>query len=113
VPKCGIYLGDAGLVYLAIETRHIDFIETYASPIVRNLHWPNGAKSAMSITGKLDALSLPDYLSRLVITLGVSIPLYGEDNRSPLLNNYLSISLRFQALRITCRCAYGHHPIIY
>ena len=65
---CGIYLDEARLASLASETRLIDFIETCASPLVRYWRWPNGAKSAMSITGDLDALSLSDYLSRLHIS---------------------------------------------
>lgn len=64
---CGMYLDEARLASLASETRLIDFIETGASPLVRYWRWPNGAKSAMSITGDLDALSLSDYLSRLYI----------------------------------------------
>jgi hypothetical protein len=64
---CGIYLDEARLASLASETQLIDFIETGASPLVRYWRWPNGAKSAMSITGDLDALSLSDYLSRLYI----------------------------------------------
>jgi len=64
---CGIYLDEARLASLMSETRLIDFIETCASPLVRYWRWPNGAKSAMSITGDLDALSLSDYLSRLHI----------------------------------------------
>ena len=66
-PLCGIYLDEARLSSLASETQLIDFIESHSGPLVRFWRWPNGAKSAMSITGDLDALSLLDYFLRLFI----------------------------------------------
>ncbi|HEX2696001.1 MAG TPA: polysaccharide deacetylase family protein [Acidobacteriota bacterium] len=67
-PDCGIYLDGNKLASLTNEVQLIDYIEESAGPLVRYWRWPNGAKSAMSITGDLDALSLLDYLSRLYRT---------------------------------------------
>ena len=65
---CGIYLDEAILAGLNSETALINYIEACSGPLVRYWRWPNGAKSALSITGDLDALSLLDYLSRLYKT---------------------------------------------
>jgi hypothetical protein len=35
------------------------------APLVKLGRWPDGAKSALCLTGDLDALSLVDYLSRV------------------------------------------------
>jgi peptidoglycan/xylan/chitin deacetylase (PgdA/CDA1 family) len=67
-PDCSIYLDGNKLGSLTNEVQLIDHIEASAGPLVRYWRWPNGAKSAMSITGDLDALSLLDYLSRLYRT---------------------------------------------
>jgi peptidoglycan/xylan/chitin deacetylase (PgdA/CDA1 family) len=44
----------------------VELVETQPGPLVRFWHWPNGARSALSITGDLDALSLADYATRLI-----------------------------------------------
>ena len=64
-PGCGIYLDETVLAGLNSENALINYIEAYSGPLVRYWRWPDGAKSALSITGDLDALSLLDYLSRL------------------------------------------------
>lgn len=66
-PSCGIYLDRVRLSMLASETQLIDFIESCGGPLVRFGRWPEGAKSALAVTGDLDALSLADYFSRLHI----------------------------------------------
>jgi len=65
--QCGIYLDKQTLSKLENDIQLTNYIETFPSPLVRYWHWPNGAKSAMSITGDLDALSLMDYASRLFV----------------------------------------------
>jgi hypothetical protein len=40
-------------------------IEASPGPLVRYAPWPNGARSALCVSGDLDALSLLDYASRL------------------------------------------------
>lgn len=44
----------------------IDEIEATRTPLLRLGRWPDGARSAVSITGDLDALTLRDYALRLV-----------------------------------------------
>jgi hypothetical protein len=66
--QCGIYLDALTLSKLVNKVQLIDYIETSVSPLVRYWRWPNGARSALSITGDLDALSLMDYVSRLFVS---------------------------------------------
>jgi peptidoglycan/xylan/chitin deacetylase (PgdA/CDA1 family) len=63
--RCSIFLDDAILDGLKSEFALINYLEDFSGPLVRYWRWPNGAKSALSITGDLDALSLFDYVSRL------------------------------------------------
>ncbi len=65
--RCGVYLDAAALRGLPTERSLIRFIETADAPLVRFGRWPDGAGSAMCVTGDLDALSLLDYLSRLLV----------------------------------------------
>jgi peptidoglycan/xylan/chitin deacetylase (PgdA/CDA1 family) len=39
--------------------------ERASGPLVKLSHWPNGCQAAFSVTGDIDALCLPDFLSRL------------------------------------------------
>jgi peptidoglycan/xylan/chitin deacetylase (PgdA/CDA1 family) len=48
------------------EKSLVDEIETSQSPLVRINRWPGGARSALAITGDIDALTLWDYAMRLV-----------------------------------------------
>jgi peptidoglycan/xylan/chitin deacetylase (PgdA/CDA1 family) len=58
---------DAESVRRASDDRAlVALVEEQAGPLVRFWHWPEGAGSALCITGDLDALSLLDYASRLV-----------------------------------------------
>jgi len=66
-PICGVYLDLATLGRLRSEVELIEHIEGSRSPLVRYWRWPDGAKSAMCITGDLDALSLLDYAARLFV----------------------------------------------
>lgn len=63
--RCGIYLDADLLSNLASEVELVKVIEASPGPLVRYSPWPDGAKSALSVTGDLDALSLLDYASRL------------------------------------------------
>jgi hypothetical protein len=65
--RCGTYIDAATLARLTSEAALIDYIEAATSPLVRYWRWPGGAKSAMCITGDLDALTLLDYGSRLLV----------------------------------------------
>ena len=64
--SCGIYLDNEILAKLPNEVELANYIETSPAPLVRFWRWPDGAKSALSITGDLDALSLIDYASRVL-----------------------------------------------
>ena len=66
-PRCATYLDSAVLDRLASEVELVNFIEASAGPLIRYWRWPDGAKSSLSITGDLDALTLLDYASRLFI----------------------------------------------
>lgn len=64
---CSVYLmrsvldhiggGDVGLV---------SYLDSLSTPLVRFWRWPNAYRSVLSITGDLDALSLIDYVSRVL-----------------------------------------------
>jgi peptidoglycan/xylan/chitin deacetylase (PgdA/CDA1 family) len=62
---CGVYLdADWGSRHKT-EVQLIDHIESSPAPLVRFWRWPANARSALCVTGDLDALSLTDYLSRV------------------------------------------------
>jgi peptidoglycan/xylan/chitin deacetylase (PgdA/CDA1 family) len=64
--NCSLYLTAQQLRAFSDERGLIDFIEADPSPLVRYWRWPSKARSALCVTGDLDALSLVDYLRRLV-----------------------------------------------
>lgn len=64
--SCTMFLDHDTLSSLCHEVALVDYIETNAAPLVRYWRWPNAAKSALSVTGDLDALTLGDYGSRLL-----------------------------------------------
>jgi peptidoglycan/xylan/chitin deacetylase (PgdA/CDA1 family) len=64
-PRCAIYLRPADLADLHNQVDLIDFIETSSAPLVRFWRWPAKTRSALCVTGDLDALSLTDYVARL------------------------------------------------
>lgn len=65
---CGLILEKDLLSSLVNNVELINFIESSTAPLIRYWRWPYGAKSALSITGDLDALSLMDYASRFIQT---------------------------------------------
>ncbi len=66
-PQCAIYLDNSGFANTSTQVELINWIEQSEGPLVRYWRWPDGAKSALSVTGDLDALSLLDYVSRLFV----------------------------------------------
>jgi hypothetical protein len=66
-PFCGIYLDSSTLGRLSGEVELVNYIEYSPAPLVRFWRWPDGAKSALCVTGDLDALTLGDYASRVFI----------------------------------------------
>jgi hypothetical protein len=63
--SCGLVLGPDVLSGLSNNVELVNYIETSPAPLVRYWRWPYGAKSSLSITGDLDALSLMDYATRV------------------------------------------------
>jgi hypothetical protein len=66
-PRCATYLDAATLERLSSKVELVKFIEESPGPLVKYGRWPSGTKSALSITGDLDALTLLDYVSRLFV----------------------------------------------
>jgi len=64
-PRCGVYLSADTLSKLTDDMQLINYVAKSTGPLVRYWRWPDGAKSALSITGDLDALTLIDYTFRL------------------------------------------------
>ena len=63
--RCGTYIDVATLASLTSKVELVNYIEASPGPLIRYWRWPDGAKSAMCVTGDLDALTLLDYGSRL------------------------------------------------
>jgi len=61
-----LYLTASQLEMIKSERQLIDFIENQRVPLIRFGCWPGGTKSALCITGDLDALCLVDYIQRLL-----------------------------------------------
>jgi peptidoglycan/xylan/chitin deacetylase (PgdA/CDA1 family) len=64
--RCAIYLSQAELTGCRNQVQLIDVIETSAAPLIRFWRWPSGSRSALCMTGDLDALSLTDYVARVL-----------------------------------------------
>jgi peptidoglycan/xylan/chitin deacetylase (PgdA/CDA1 family) len=62
--SCSIYLDEPTAARLN-EVELVDYVESSPAQLVRFWRWPNEAKSALCVTGDLDALSLLDYAARL------------------------------------------------
>lgn len=65
--QCSAYIDATTLAYLDNQVKLIQYIEASPGPLVRYWRWPNGLKSALCISGDLDALTLLDYISRLFV----------------------------------------------
>lgn len=63
--QCSVYLDEAILAKLRNQVELVKWIDGSTGPLVRYWRWPEKAKSALCITGDLDALSLSDYVFRL------------------------------------------------
>lgn len=65
--RCATYIDATTLAGLISEVELIDYIEASPGPLIRYWRWPGAARSAMCVTGDLDALTLLDYASRLLV----------------------------------------------
>lgn len=63
--QCSIFLDNKINILYSSNLKLIEFIESFSGPLIRYWRWPNGARSALSITGDLDALSIMDYAARI------------------------------------------------
>lgn len=66
---CGTFL-EAGMLEGLNPVELIEAIESSPAPLVKYGRWPLGARSALCVTGDLDALTLLDYASRLLVRQG-------------------------------------------
>lgn len=66
-PMCAVYIDSACLSRMSSGVELVRYIEESRGPLVRYGRWPGGARSALSITGDLDALTLLDYAARLFV----------------------------------------------
>jgi hypothetical protein len=64
--RCTVWLDAATLSAIQSEVELIEHIESSPAPLVKFGRWPDEARSALCVTGDLDAVSLIDYLSRLL-----------------------------------------------
>lgn len=64
--RCSVVLNPAKIAELKNEVELVNFIESAPGPLVKFNAWPDGAKSALAITGDMDALTLWDYTERLI-----------------------------------------------
>jgi hypothetical protein len=65
--RCATYLDATVLDRPRSDVDLISLIEASPGPLVRYWRWPNGARSVLSITGDLDAVTLLDYAARLFV----------------------------------------------
>ena len=63
--ECGVYLTAESASRHGTEVQLLEYIESSPAPLVRFWRWPEDARSALCVTGDLDALSLTDYLGRV------------------------------------------------
>jgi peptidoglycan/xylan/chitin deacetylase (PgdA/CDA1 family) len=66
-PRCATYLDASVLEQTTSQVELVSLIEDTTGPMIRYWRWPDGAKSCLSITGDLDALTLVDYTARLFV----------------------------------------------
>ena len=65
--RCGTHLSAATMARLTSQVELIEHIEASTGPLIRYWRWPEGARSAMCVTGDVDALTLLDYAARLFV----------------------------------------------
>ena len=63
--SCATYIDNSTLSHLDGEVGLMEHIEDGDGPLVRYGQWPSACRSALCLSGDLDALSLLDYASRL------------------------------------------------
>lgn len=61
---CSIYLDRPGPLTPGEQVALLSSLETSARPLVRLARWPDGARSALAITGDVDAITVGDFVLR-------------------------------------------------
>ncbi len=64
--KYGLYFDNLSNFKSTDEKKLSDAIESSESPLVRFWRWPDGARSALSVTGDIDSITLWDFALRLI-----------------------------------------------
>ncbi len=64
--RCAVRIDAEALRVVEDDRDLVALVESQTGPLVRYWHWPDGAGSALCITGDLDALSLLDYSARIL-----------------------------------------------
>jgi peptidoglycan/xylan/chitin deacetylase (PgdA/CDA1 family) len=64
-----VFLDDLANYNQSGETTLINRIEKLDTPLIRFWRWPNQARSAVSVTGDIDAITLTDFMLRILETL--------------------------------------------
>lgn len=64
--RCTTYLGPRELADVHNQVQLVELVETSSAPLVRFWRWPGRTRSALCVTGDLDALSLRDYFARVL-----------------------------------------------
>ena len=64
----GIYLNDLADFQVADEKPLSEIIEHSDAPVLRYWRWPHQARSALSITGDIDSMTLIDFVLRVFET---------------------------------------------
>ncbi len=62
---CALFLDADKTAQFSSQLELIKYIDSLHIPLVRYWRWPDGVRSALSITGDLDVLSLIDYAARI------------------------------------------------
>lgn len=65
--QCAVYLDPTTLAKIVTHRELDRYVEASEQPLVRYWRWPHGMKSALCLTGDLDALALTDYALRLFL----------------------------------------------
>ncbi len=66
--NCATYLTDLADFQITDEKPLAETIERSSAPRLRYWRWPNQARSALSVTGDIDAITLTDFVLRIVET---------------------------------------------
>ena len=64
--ECGVFLDAGCLERLDTDVKLVEHIECSPAPLVRFWRWPDRYRSALCVSGDIDALTLVDYAARLL-----------------------------------------------